>query len=527
MQDNTVLIVGAGPTGLTLANLLARLKVPFVLIDKKSGPSPDSKAFAIHARSLEIFHQIGVADEAVSSGNTDNTVHWIVKGKEIVKINITEILPGETMFPFVLVLPQNVTEKLLIDSLSSKGQKVHWNHELLSFTEKGGHINARIKTDEASEILMTFSYIVGCDGAGSSVREDGEFEFKGKSLPDTFYLADCELKWNYTHSDIYFVAAPDYLSIIFSFREKGKYRVFNFLNKAEISEKQVKLSNGDLKNILQSDPYVNIEPENMEWSSVFRIYTRVADKFSKGRVFLVGDAAHVHSPAGGQGMNTGIQDAYNLAWKLAMVLKGQSHPDLLDTYHEERYQIAKNLYNTTDRFFRSFVKRNRFMNFVRMYIFPWLFFRMVKLGWLRDKNLRRISQLSVKYPWSSLNKKGEFLGFEKHTPKPGDRAPFAAIILNGVKTNIYELLNYTRFTILIAAPDELITEFNDLEEFNFFETIPVKVSCINRSSNQDFFKIYGIQDSAIFIIRPDGHIGACTSGTDLKILERYFLKNKF
>ncbi|MEX0721801.1 MAG: FAD-dependent monooxygenase [Balneolaceae bacterium] len=230
MQKEKVLITGAGPTGLSCANLLAKMDIPFLLIDKNPQPSKESKAFAIHARTLEIFDQLGIADRAVSEGNTDNTLHLINKDKEVGKFRFTEILPGETNYPHVLVLPQDNTEKLMTEALEEKGQKVHWTHKLTNLSQNKDRVTATIKLPSGEETEKEFQYVIGCDGAGSKVRDKAGFSFKGKTFSSTFYLADSEIKWKFSHGDIYFIFSRGYLSGLFSFPEKNKYRLFNFLN---------------------------------------------------------------------------------------------------------------------------------------------------------------------------------------------------------------------------------------------------------------------------------------------------------
>lgn len=241
IENIPVLIAGAGPTGLTMANLLARMGISFLLIDKKPHPSRESKAFGVHARTLEIFDQLGIAQKAIQEGNIDNTLRLIVKDKEAGKFSLKEIIPGESSYPYFLILPQNKTEELLVNSLEVQGQQVHWKHELTHFREEKEGIRARVKGPSGEEKDIQIQYLLGCDGAGSFARKQGGFSFEGKTYSPTFYLADCELDWELPHGDIYFILAPGHISGIFSFAEKHKYRVFNFLN-TRINKKDGDLS---------------------------------------------------------------------------------------------------------------------------------------------------------------------------------------------------------------------------------------------------------------------------------------------
>ncbi|MEX0721800.1 MAG: FAD-dependent monooxygenase [Balneolaceae bacterium] len=262
---------------------------------------------------------------------------------------------------------------------------------------------------------------------------------------------------------------------------------------------------------------------NMEWSSVFKIHSRYTGNFNKGRIFLAGDAAHVHTPAGGQGMNSGIQDAYNLAWKLSLVLKKSAKPELLNTFHEERFPIAKNLHKTTDRFFQLMIQQNKAADFFRMHIFPNAFKVIFGLKGIRTNLLRRFSQLAIKYRFSSLSQEGLTSGFYKHSPKAGDRAPYCEITLDGEDSNIFQLYKCTHFTLIIAVSETDNENIHQIYEHFQNSHLPVRVFQITDSSAKNsFFDVYGIKRNAIFIIRPDSHIAFRSSALDIREIEVYF-----
>jgi 2-polyprenyl-6-methoxyphenol hydroxylase-like FAD-dependent oxidoreductase len=519
-----ILIAGAGPTGLTLANLLAKTGIPFLLIDKNAHPSRDSKAFGIHARTMEVFSQFDMAGKAIAEGNIDNTVHILVKSKEAVKFRLKEMLPGETRYPYFLILQQDKTEKLMIEALKRQSHTVHWKHELTHMEVTDTGVSATIKGLDGVEKQAEFQYLIGCDGAGSTVRKQGGFSYTGKTFSSSYYLADCEIDWEFTHGDIYFIFAPQYITGLFSFREQNRYRVFNFMNDAVHKEPDDELTQKDVQHILDANPYLNMQAKNMDWSSVFKIHMRYTDTFGKGRVMLAGDAAHAHTPAGGQGMNTGIQDAYNLAWKLSLVLKGKAAPQLLQSYSEERQPIAKNLHNTTDQAFSLITHQNIFANFFRMHITPKVFRLILGIPWLRKPNLMRFSQLAIKYRYSALSKNGATKGFYRNAPQAGDRAPYCQLIINGKDADSYQLFEYTHFTIFIAVAepdDERAYEINKRIEAN--SRLPVSVYRITRGGDRgSFFTAYGIKKDAVFIVRPDNHIGFRSSRLDYQEIEDYF-----
>lgn len=482
--NNKVLITGAGPTGLTLANLFSKMDIPFLLIDKLPHPSRDSKAFGIHARTLEIFDQLGIADRAIREGDIDTTVHLVVKGKEAAKIKLGNILPGESAYPRLLILQQDKTEKLLIDLLKEPGHSVLWEHELTHLKENKSEkkVSATIQSPSGS-VKENFEYVIGCDGAGSTVRKLSGFSFEGKTYSPTFYLADCEINEHLTHGDVYFIFSPLHMTGVFSFPEENRFRIFNFMNQSVRKSEDDELSPDDVQNILDDNPYLRLKAENIDWTSIFRIHSRYTGSFQKGRVLLAGDAAHVHSPAGGQGMNTGIQDAYNIAWKLNLVLKGVAGPDLLRSYHEERFPIAKNLHNTTDRLFQLMTRQSRWMDLFRFYVAPCLFRTVFGTKRLRKRNLRRFSQLAIKYRGSSLSRTGSEDEFLRQAPEPGDRAPYCKILMNGDVTGIYRLFNCTHFTILIAASSPGNKQAKNLqEELNNMSRLPVTVHMLDKET---------------------------------------------
>lgn len=523
-ENPPVLIVGAGPTGLTMANLLARMNIPFHLVDKNDGPSKESKAFAIHARTLEIFKQMGLVERAIKEGNIDNTIHLIIKGKEAAKLRLKEMLPGESNYPYLLILPQDKLEELMVESIENLEQKIHWRHEVSTVKEKENGVQVTIKDSSGKEKEREFQYVIGCDGSGSTVRKQGNFAFKGKTFSSTFYLADCEIDWEFPHGDIYFIMSPLYLSGVFSFPEKNRYRIFNFINTSISNTDKKELSFEDIQTILDDNPHLRMKAKNVNWTSVFKIHSRYTTNFQKGRIFLAGDAAHVHSPAGGQGMNTGIQDAYNLAWKLYLVLKEKAVPQLLETYHEERFPIAKNLHKSTDRLFQMMIRKSKMGDIFRMYIAPNLFRAVFGIEKFRKQNLRRLSQLSIKYRFSLLSKYGRKQSFKRNSPKPGDRAPYCKIIFDGEDSDIFRLFDCTRFTILIA-----VSSIEDQPETEFYENLkkqihfPLKIFRITKASSGSlFFDTYGAKRNAVFIIRPDGHIGFRSSELNANEIELYF-----
>ncbi|WP_164674923.1 FAD-dependent monooxygenase [Anditalea andensis] len=515
-----VLIVGAGPTGLTLANLLAKLKVDFMIIDKKSSPTKESKAFGIHARSLEIFQRMGIAEEALAAGNTDITVHVFRKNKAVAKFSLQNILNDETPFPHLLILPQSMTEQLLAEALEDQNQNILWEHELLFFTREETGYTTQFKTASGNVTTLHTTFIVGCDGADSMVRKKGNFDFIGKSFKPYFSLADATIKTPLNHGNVYLLLSPMHLSLLFSYKKMDSFRLFNFVNSTFVPNQKEGLYKEDVQSILNSNPYIKAALQQLGWSSKFKIHSRLADKFQKDNIFLAGDAAHVHSPVGAQGMNTGIQDAYNLAWKLSLVLSQKAKKELLNTYHEERYPIARRLYYSTDIFFQWLTKKNKMMDFFRMNIFPYVF-RILSIRLIRKKVFRMASQISVNYRGSSLSM-ATFHPF--FLLKAGDRARWAHIYYRGKTIGIFELFDERYFTLIITSPDDKLLQVKLLlHNLQKLPTLPVKVHYLQAKPNRELYKKYGIINSAMILVRPDGHISFSHHALDIKKLEAYLM----
>jgi 2-polyprenyl-6-methoxyphenol hydroxylase-like FAD-dependent oxidoreductase len=521
MIKSEILIVGAGPTGLTLANLLAQTGVDFMIIDSKEKPSQDSKAFGIHARSLEVFDRLGLAETLIEEGHIDNTFHILSNDFEAARFKLNKILPGETPFPYFLILPQDRTESILIEKLNQQGKKVYWKHRLTGLHSKGQLYNAEIQDGEGNVHQFQPRYIIGCDGADSTVRRKSGISFKGKSYTSSFNLADVALETTLVHGDVYFSLASNYLSVIFSYKKKDHFRIFNFLNTAVRKNKNERLTVSEVQHILDDNPHLKAKVINMEWSSVYHIHCRVAERFAKGNVLLAGDAAHVHSPVGGQGMNTGIQDAFNLAWKIKWSIEHLHSKALLQSYHEERYPIARNLHNSTDKFFQLLMIQNKVMDLLRVYIFPFSFRLLANKVFLRIL-FRRVSQIAIKYRHSSLSKNYWSGKFSLGSPKAGDRAPWAEIAWRGQGMGLYRKMDYRYFTLLITGLTSDYQSFKQLLQSLIANPLPLKVYFLAEHENQSFYRTYGVKGAAMYLIRPDGHIGIRSGKISTKILFDYF-----
>ena len=363
MSTEPVLIVGAGPTGLVLALRLARHGVAFRLIDKAAGPGLASRAMAVHARTLEFYRQIGFGDEMARRGVRIETALVREGGAERTRLSLRDIGTGLSPYPFVLAFPQDDHERFLGERLAAAGGAVEWGVALESFTQTDSRVEAVLDNKGARE-TAAFAYVCGCDGAHSRVRETLRLGFPGGTYQHLHYVADARLAGT-PDEDLYVNIGAESFALNLPVRSSGMHRLIGIAPE----EAGRALTFDDVRP--QAERLLGVRVASVNWFSTYRVHHRVASRFRAGRGFIAGDAGHVHSPVGGQGMNTGIGDAVNLAWKIAAVLQGRAGPALLDTYEAERIPFARRLIATTDRVFQAIVSEGLDGQAVRRLLLPY------------------------------------------------------------------------------------------------------------------------------------------------------------
>lgn len=486
-----------------MASQLARFGIPFRLIEKNEGPTTQSRALVIQPRSLEIFEQMGIAEHAVKEGRTFQTINYVVNGKLAQRVPLGNFGKGLTRFPFLLILEQSKTEPLLIDFLQQQGHQVEWQTELESFTQDDNGISVTLKHLDKEEKIET-DWLVGCDGASSRVRKMLEIPFGGETYKESLFVLDCKIDWPFKDDEAAIALSRDAFALFFPMTN-GRCRVSgivseDYADKDTISFDEV---NRDFAKNLKMD----ITLSDPEWISLYHAHHRYVAQFRKGRCFLAGDAAHVHSPAGAQGMNTGLQDAYNLAWKLAFVIGGKAEEKILETYHEERLPIARRLVRTTDRVFGITVSENPFVVFWRMHIMPRFVALIPKEKHLMRFAFRLISQIGIHYRNSSLSKDGSLGLFPRKAPRPGDRLPFATFEENNKLINIQDFVKARAFHLLLFSKNESkeqIKAIHDLAD-QYSDVIEIEVVSFSRST-ADLYEAFGVQNDGYYLVRPDMYI---------------------
>ena len=481
-----VLIVGAGPSGLNLALALARRSVPCRLISEADRPGKESRAMVVQARTIEFYGQYGFAQEVVEQGVVAETAHVreggeSSKSREVFSISFKDMGAGLSPFPFALAYPQDDHERFLIEKLKDADCEVEWGAKLTGFSERENRIVATIEHDTGRVEEAESEYICGCDGARSCVRETLRLGFTGGTYEQLFYVADVKIARGFSR-DLYINLGEHILTLMFPVRSSGMQRLIGLVP-SELSDRE----NLDFEDIRgHVEPLLDIKVTDVNWFSSYRVHHRVADKFRLGRAFLVGDAGHIHSPAGGQGMNTGIGDAVNLGWKIAQVLQSRANTSLLDTYEPERIAFARSLVSTTDRAFTSLVGQGVAGEFTRKIVAPLVFGVVTRFSLGRHAIFRTISQMRIHYPDSSLSQgvTGDVHG--------GDRLPWTG----AQGQDNFEPLHSLDWQAHVygEADKDFQTACRELR-------LPLHTFPWN-----DSIKDTGLNRDALYLVRPDGYI---------------------
>jgi 2-polyprenyl-6-methoxyphenol hydroxylase-like FAD-dependent oxidoreductase len=487
-RGTDVLIVGAGPTGLVLALWLTRLAVRVRVFDKTAEPGTTSRALAVQSRTLELYSQVGMADAVVERGRKAVAVHLWVAGKDVARGVFGDMGAGQSPFPYALIFPQDEHERLLIARLAEAGVEVERQMALVGFEDADGRIRARLQRADGTSETCEAAYIAGCDGAHSPTREALKIDFRGGVYTHVFYVADVEGGGTVMNGEVHVALDKTDFLAVFPLKDEGRARLVGTL-RDDAEQKHENLTWNDVSTrVLQ---WMRIDVKRVNWFSTYRVHHRVADQFRKGRAFLLGDAAHIHSPVGGQGMNTGIGDAVNLAWKLAAVLRGNADASLLDSYEPERIAFARRLVATTDQAFTGVTSSSAFARLVRLRIVPLLMPLLFKFKTVRRFMFRTVSQTAVNYRGSSLSegRAGPVHG--------GDRLPWVTTELNGLAKDNFAPLATLAWQVQVYGDATA-----DIKAVCDARKLPLHVFPWNPEMKQA-----GLRRNAIYLVRPDGYIG--------------------
>ncbi len=532
-----VLVVGAGPTGLTLASELLRHGLTVRIVDAAEAPSPWSRAVAVHARTLEVLSQMGCADALVARGQKVRGATLWSAGEALARVEFDEL---ETSFPYVLCLSQQETEAVLHDALAARGGAVERGVSLTSFRQDGAGVTARLARG-GEELTARAAWIVGCDGAHSVVRKALDLPFEGSTYEERFQLADVKIDWDTRDDRITTYFADDGLVACFPL-PGGRWR----LVATDVGEAAEAPSADEVEALFHRRTGTGARLSDMVWSSRFRIHCRQVASYRDDRALLAGDAAHIHSPVGGQGMNTGVQDAHNLAWKLGLVHKGLARSKLLDTYHEERHAVGQSVLRGTDAATKAASVRNPLARGVRDEVARFL----TSLEVVQQRVATELAELTVNYERSSLSlehrtsilqgRLGSAAGGETPTVasvrafdkapaagqrardgratvagEPGTRSLFAVLDTRRFNVLLFDGRSdsadgYQRFASVASAVAERFPEGVDVTVITPRATRPAELPeklCVVLDPDGELEARYAASTECVYVLRPDLYVG--------------------
>jgi len=389
VMDVDLLIVGAGPVGLFLANECARRGLRWRLVEARGSQSVYSKALAIFPRTLEILDMAGLAGPFLEAANRVTSVAVVTHGRALARMQFT---PEESPYPFIAMVPQNVTEQLLVEQLQLRGGVVEYDTSFVSAVEHGDHVSATVDR-KGQRSTITAAFVVGCDGAHSTVRHLLNLPFEGEAYDASFMLADVETN-DTLPADQLQLCPSEFGPLAIFPMSATRRRIVAIVEKTEGDAPSLEL----VRRILRRRAPGEIEALALHWSSYFHVHRRQAAQLRVGRFFIAGDAAHIHSPFGGQGMNTGMHDVWNLAWKLDLVVSGDGDDRLLESYSAERLPVIRHVIETTDLLTRVMGTPNRLAQLLRNVVIP----MVSRLAPFHRAFVQRLSELGIDYHGSPI-----------------------------------------------------------------------------------------------------------------------------
>jgi 2-polyprenyl-6-methoxyphenol hydroxylase-like FAD-dependent oxidoreductase len=502
-MSTDVLIAGAGPTGLVLALWLTKLGVKVRIVDKTAEPGTTSRALAVQARTLELYRQLDLTEAVISQGHRVPAVNLWVSGEREARLAFENVGSNLTPYPFLHIFPQDQHERLLIERLEALGISVERRTELIGFTERDGGVVARLRGGDGAEQDCEARFAAGCDGARSITREIIGTGFPGGTYRQVFYVADVDAMGPALNGELHVdLDEADFLAV-FPLAGTGRARLIGTV-RDERADHADSLVFEDISG--RAIGSLKVKVEKVNWFSTYHVHHRVTRHFRKGRAFLVGDAAHIHSPAGGQGMNTGIGDAINLAWKLAAVTGGCADDTLLDSYEAERIEFARRLVATTDRVFNFATAEGRFADLVRTRVAPVVFPFAISFERVREFMFRTVSQTMLNY------RKGPLSSGVAGLVHGGDRLPWVAT--NGAD-NYGPLAGMNWQVHVYGSADP------ELSAWCAGQNLPLHVF-----GWRSEYQSAGLARDAIYLLRPDTYVALAESSGAAEPLARYFADHR-
>jgi 2-polyprenyl-6-methoxyphenol hydroxylase-like FAD-dependent oxidoreductase len=476
----------------------------------------------VQAKTVELFRNLGLAEPLLRRGVLNTSIQFHIKGRPVGALDFDRARADDTPYQFILMAPQNEVEALLLEELARLGTPVERATELTSLTQSESAVTAVVtRNGQAASIVSR--YVVGADGAHSLVRKQLGMPFEGAKYAQTFLLADCRIRWPYDHANFRIFMNGERIGLFLPLKGSEVSRVMATdldtppSGEHGLTRGPVELA--ALQDSLAKAMGVPIELSDPVWTTRYSVHMRFVDRYSQGRGFLVGDAAHIHSPAGGQGMNTGLLDAANLAWKLSMAVRTGAGAELLDTYDAERHPVGMQLMRFTDRLYRLTADLRGWRAALRDAIGPFLLRRMSAAPLPHRKSFRRLSQIGLEYAPSRINVNG--LLYSLRGPVAGQRAPDARLragrhmfdLLAGYRLHV---VLFSRKHLLDAEVTEYAAQLQSIGAFgvDLATHLVGRVECrhdprVEQVESVQVFQHYGLlhdDSKALFVIRPDGHV---------------------
>ena len=513
-----VLVVGAGPTGLLAANELARHGVSCRIVEKRLHRAKESRALGIHARTMEIMDMLNLSDQFMKHGYISTTIDFNGHHQKTVPINLSYI---DSHFPFMLIVHQGKTEEILEKHLEKNGVEVERGKELLEFEEKENGIEAIVQNSNGKKETIHTQYLIGCDGAHSTVRHTLNFSFSGAAYKTVSFLADVKIKGDFSRESFSYFSSSRGILVCIPFQDEY-VRIITIDYDKQHYDKHVDLQLDDLEETVNAIYPHTLQLKKCRWISAFSSHHRQVKNYQHGHAFLAGDAAHIHSPVGGQGMNTGLQDAFNLAWKLALTLKKKASKELLASYNNERHQVGKNIMRMTDFMTRSIALSIPIVRMIRDNIMRCVF----ALPVFQKRISRKLSGTNINYRFASTQKIKVLL--PKNALHPGDRIPDIDLCtMDNTPEHIYTLLSAPWFTLFVYTTEQELCNNRKMFE-ELFEKVekkydtfvqahlilntqhtacPLAAKHVWVDKQEQFRKKCGIAANSTLLIRPDGYVG--------------------
>lgn len=524
-DDLEVLIAGAGPVGLALALELQRFGIRFRIVEKKAERSTTSKALGLQPRVSEVFAILGMKAEFETRGFSDvRAVNFHSGTKKLLTIAIRQPAGQagrDACQPRLLIIPQSETEEILERKLEARGHSVERRRELISFDQAPDRVLSVVRSDEGETKTIASQFLVSCEGAHSAVRKQASFSFAGTTMPMRFLLADVTIDWDLPENEVQVWFHRDGVVGVLPFGEQKWRLIIERAEDASAAPVEVDLG------LVQQIAGERIGREGMHvrdpiWLSDFRINARMVDRFRDRRIFVAGDAAHIHSPLGGQGIATGIQDAANLAWKLAAVLHEGAPDSLLDTYEEERKPVARSVLRGTTAASNLVFGMNPLLRFVReRIVFP-----IMNTAFIQRQLFARVSQLEIRY-------RGTLALAQRDADvrvKAGDRAPDVLFKRGDEKVSLFSLIG-TFGMLALFGPGQNSHRSSAALAALHIRSFNVSTQSAGTLPDQyledlyaDFARLYGAQGPFLYLFRPDGHVALFQRQAEPGALATYLKK---